>query len=339
MTNTDIQQKNIAIEALRFLFMIIICVHHLGGTPMKHGYIAVEFFFMLSGVMLMKTFMKPSHKGVVEYSWGRIKRLYPEYFIACILSGIVLWAIFRDGYEAGNIGDVIRRFINTLLLLNGTGVYMGGFNITLWYVVVLIIGGSIVYACIDYNKALSLKIVFPITVILYYTWCFNAGDSIERWNVEGGVFYNPLWRGMCDLMIGVIVYYLFRYYGKRVNTLFINTVSILSLMTSLILLFVETFYDAYYLLLFPPVIIGAMMRYSWLNQLCSSKKWIIGGGVSYEMYLVHIPIKVLCNTIFDKFHLQQGFCSVIVYLVATFVAAWMLKSLYKMMQKKIPCLN
>jgi len=330
-----VHKKNTAIEALRFIFMLIICVHHFGGTHMKHGYIAVEFFFILSGVMLMKSFMKPNRRGLVDYLCHRIKHLYPEYFIACLFSGIVLWAIFRDAYIAGSLSDSIRRFINTLLLLNGSGVFIGGFNITLWYVVVLIIGGFIIYALLDYNQKLSLKVIFPILILLYFTFCFNKGESIERWQVEGGVFYNPLWRGTAGLALGTILFYLFRNYGNKLNMEALNLISCFSFVLALVLLFAPAFYDSYFLLLFPTIIIGALFQESWLNRLFCSDKWITVGGITYEMYLLHIPIKGIIGSIADKTELHLSHAAIITsYVALTILSAYLLQIIYKAIQKR-----
>ena len=44
------KEKNIQIEFLRIFFSIVIILYHFGQiTTLRQGYIAVEFFFLLSG--------------------------------------------------------------------------------------------------------------------------------------------------------------------------------------------------------------------------------------------------------------------------------------------------
>lgn len=63
------QKKMNSIEAFRFIFMLIICIWHYQSTEaLAHGYMAVEFFFMLSGVLMFFSANKEEALGTFEYT-------------------------------------------------------------------------------------------------------------------------------------------------------------------------------------------------------------------------------------------------------------------------------
>lgn len=52
--------KNYAIEAFRFIFICIICLWHCRDAApwLRHGYIAVEFYFVLSGFFIFQSYRR-----------------------------------------------------------------------------------------------------------------------------------------------------------------------------------------------------------------------------------------------------------------------------------------
>ena len=114
--------KNNAVECFRVFFTMIIVLHH-GGTFLKtrlvtHGYIAVEFFFILSGYLLVTTFLRESSHSCWKYLWKRYARLYPEYIMAAIVM-LAFSCLSTDRF-------VVEKAIPELLMLQNIGVFAGG---------------------------------------------------------------------------------------------------------------------------------------------------------------------------------------------------------------------
>lgn len=321
-------QKNTAVEALRFLFMVMICIHHSQYIDaMHHGYLAVEFYFILSGVFLYRTFIKDKRPGVLDYFMNRLVRFFPEYAIAFVAYAIIGYQSFLTAYSNHELTDTIMNTINSLFMLNGSGIFKGGFNTALWFVVVLIIGGSLLYSLLSYNKRLALTLVFPVMVISYYTYLFSVGDTLERWSIDGGIFYNPLWRGMSGLALGVMFWEIFRRKGLELSKGLVNLVSLTSLGLIGCMVFTVDFFDEYILLLVPCVLIGAFTDGSVLDRFFRQKVWVFLGGVSFEMYLLHYAAMTLTQFVAFHFGLSVP-VKVILYLVLTVLAATLLKTFY-----------
>ena len=91
-------KKNYAVQVYRILCTLIICWHHFQGAVgkieiLKHGYICVEFFFILSGYFLARYFAEEETNGghsTVGYLLHRIKRLYPEYCFAAVVAILII---------------------------------------------------------------------------------------------------------------------------------------------------------------------------------------------------------------------------------------------------------
>ena len=78
-------EKNINIELWRFIFTILICLLHFGTkinntVYFRGGYIAVEFFFILSGYLLMVKVNNNYSDNQLDFTLQKIKRLYPHIF-------------------------------------------------------------------------------------------------------------------------------------------------------------------------------------------------------------------------------------------------------------------
>ena len=75
--------KNSRIEFWRFCFAIGIAIMHFGYY--NGFYIAVDFFFMLSGFLLMTSMARHPDWSVWKIFKGRLAGLYPHYLLSFLL--------------------------------------------------------------------------------------------------------------------------------------------------------------------------------------------------------------------------------------------------------------
>lgn len=252
-------------------------MHHLQIVPfLHHGYLAVEFFFILSGLLLCKSYCEKK-QSIKTYFVGRIKKLYPQYFFALIV--ITLYLIFRQIYHGTGetVCSIVTSFWGEVFLLHGIVPNWEANNYPTWYVSVLLWGGTFIFMML---KKLSSKWIFilsPIFIIGYYVYNFSVSNSIEIWT---GV--NPLLRGISDMLIGVLLYLLL------IEKDMISRIRIYSVWMKLIGLagmawcFCSTqFYDMYAIFFLLVLIVGS---------ICSARDTLHLNKVSkycYSMYLTH----------------------------------------------------
>ena len=217
-------KKNQFIEILRFIFCLIIVIHHAGFFSNgerylfdKGGLYAVEFFFILTGALAMKHVLKAApEKGCMKYSMdytiNKLKRVFPYALIGIFLSYV--W-FFIQAPQMWSIKDRIFgrwNIVFEMLFLPMTGIMDVDLNMylntPLWYLsVLLIVLPLIVFWAVKY-KDVYTNYVCIIVPFLLYGYMLNKYGSIGNWGVHTGFFYTGIIRGCADLMLGCLVYVL-----------------------------------------------------------------------------------------------------------------------------------
>lgn len=268
--------KYLTLEFYRLLFTIIICLHHSQLVPfIRHGYLAVEFFFIVSGFLLCRSFYE---KGltVKNYFVGRIKKLYPQYLFALV--AISCYLLFRFFYHGmGNIESIGLNFLSELFVVQGLLPCLGANNYPMWYLAVLIWGGLIVYFILKKCSSKLLPVICPSFVIGYYIYNFSVSNSIELWS---GI--NTLLRGIADMFIGLMLY---KIVARNTKTDSIKKYSVLFKIIGLIGLGIcicsEQYLDIFSLLFFPILLVGVLYSNTDVFHISKISKYC------YPMYLNH----------------------------------------------------
>lgn len=187
------------------------------------------------------------------------------------------------------------------------------------------------YALLKYNSRLSISVVLPLVSLLYYTYVFNTGDSIERWGTDIFI-YHPLWRGIADMSIGVIFWHIFTRVENKLNIKIVGLLSIIALMAMIALAFCKTHLDSYVLIITPVLLTGCFCGGSVLNKIFRHPVWAFLGGITFELYLIHIAVIRLAWFAYGRIHLPL-LVFIILYLLAVVFAAWGLKSTVEYMTR------
>lgn len=307
--------KNGSIEFFRFLFMSILVIWHGGFHQyVHHGYLVVEFFFILSGYLIYKSFVN-HRKGTLQYTVDRIKRTYFEYAFACILAfGLYIVRSLYTG-EAFFVFGGILKFISELLLLQNVGIFDGGYNAPMWYFSVLIWGGGFLYSLLCYNQKLATNIVLPLLALFFYTYIFGQQDSIESWGKIP--FYIPMFRGISDMSLGILVGKLSEKVVIRGSKSLIvyNIVSLICLLLIMIIIFQEKTYDKYVLILMPILIMNCVNEGGILRKLLNRKLFIFLGDLTFEIYLLHSIIIMILAHLFVNSAINDIILILIYWLV------------------------
>ena len=314
-----------SIDFFRFIFMLQVCLWHLKYCMgvMAHGYIAVEFFFILSGYFLYKSCVKENALGVFEYSWDKIKRFYPEVLIVTIPATIV--------YFAGLGPNPIALF-NSIFFLQNIGIFSGGgVNLPLWYINVLLLGGGIIYAVLYNYRRLAITIVFPLLVLMVYTYILNENKGSFEWFAIKQSFYIPLWRGMAGLCLGCL---LARFHEIKLSkpilkvTRLLDVLLLMSVVGSIVCVFVAHHLDCYALLFYSIIILSCFTRGTLVNKLFSHSIWNYLGQLSFEMLLVHMPIAWVLGKIYSVWNFP-AVVLMMLYILLTLISSMLLKYINK----------
>ncbi len=133
------RQKNYSIEFLRVVFTLYIVLRHtLAAVGIENDlWLAVEFFFVLSGFLLVLTYREEC--SVFNFVLRKYFRFAPLVVFGCLLC-----------MPVRSYGPL--SFVANILLMSETGgiAPSGAFDPPTWYLSVLLWGGAILFMIIKY---------------------------------------------------------------------------------------------------------------------------------------------------------------------------------------------
>lgn len=343
MTSAQGRSRNNSIDFFRFFFMVLICVHHYGGMvpPLLHGYTGVEFFFIVSGVFLYKSYKKQEQLNPIDYLIHRVKRLWGEYFIALLLFWVIYLAWMLVKGVDFHLWDYIVRLIPDSLLLQGTGLFFSGLNSPTWYVSTLLVSSTILYSLIRLNRDLTVSVICPIISLLGYTYLTYLG-GYDVYYLNNGGFFIPLVRAFAGLSLGVVLSSIVDLKCTQLseNHLLYDGMGVVSFALMFVFLFTDyvrdgiNYSDSLLLLLIAIVVLECMIDGSLFQRVFKHSIWASLGGVTYEMLLLHAPIMIVVNYLrkIVPFNHQIWLVS---YLVAVIICSYCFKYVYKMIVRSV----
>ena len=335
---TDQNNRNTAIEALRFIVMLQICLwhYHDGIGTMQAGFIGVEFFFILSGIFLYRTATRSQSPGILEFTLRKAGKFYIDYLMAIIAAYIVFMPNLIEAFRYDTLHTLLQP-IGQLLMIQNIGPFYGGINTPLWFFSVLIYGGAIVYALTKYHTRMSIRLIFPLTTLLFFSYAFNYGhgDGLEQWRAVGA-FPMPMVRGIADIALGVMPgYIIFNYMPviqRHTRTLDVAT---LLATAGYIAIVARSRADTSYAIIFIAIILTAALNgQSAIHRLFKSRKWLIMGGVTFDLFLIHYPLIAAVSGTAKLLHLPAVY-SHAAYIIILIPAAFIFKAIADRLRKTL----
>jgi hypothetical protein len=217
MKVNEYRQGN-SIYIWRIVFTVLIMVMHFNNVYSKiyenphitgGWYIAVEFFFIVSGYLLMaRAEVKGKEESALRYTAGRYIKLYPEYLFALLLPWLLNICIGARGKKESLL--MLMDNWEELFMLQCTGLNRFPFmsNVT-WYISVMLIAGFLIYHCVTCYRETYVKFILPILLVVIYSYLHRRNADMDHWIYTDGVWLNEaVLRGLLDMNLGVAVYLL-----------------------------------------------------------------------------------------------------------------------------------
>lgn len=227
----SISKKNGKIELLRFIFSIIIMMHHsrylLGNERcwFLGGSFAVEFFFIVSGYLMMATIEKQNRevvsrglgKETFQFLAKKVKAIYPEVFVSWVIAVLLVSVIKNNSIFATLVLFIDTFFEATLLKMSG--LHSVSVNTVTWYISSMLLSMMIMYPLIRKFPDISTYVVIPlITMILLGYLCGELGSPRNPMKWIGFTYKGNL-RAFAEIGLGVIAYKFVEYLSTITLTL------------------------------------------------------------------------------------------------------------------------
>lgn len=311
-------------HSIAFLQSAFPTIHPQVLTIVRHGDLAVDFFFVLSGFIIFinyfGSFSSPTIRIILKFYWTRFTRIYPVHFVMilaylCLVGAFIIWSSSRD--VPASFGKM--SLLENVLLVqawknNDTSWNVPSWSISAeWFVYLLFPGIAIIIATFFRSAFFVLLTSFFIVSVAGIVGWLNL-------EITGIPLYAiPLVRVFHEFILGTLI-----------GTLYIHHRSLLMrLRPSLILILIGFAIFAYMLraplsLTVPTVcflsIAFLSVDNSWLTKFLKFKWLIFLGEISYSTYMVHYFVRDVFKALFAKsaFEMDVG------PLIASFLVVFLL---------------
>ena len=256
-----------------------------------HGFLAVDFFFCLSGFVIAYAYDNRIGKmGVLEFFKSRIIRLHPLVIAGSVL-GLLAFLVdpFGGHPELYSTGKIILAFFCSVLLIPLPVIADRGFNLfsfnapawsLFWEYVANIVYAFVLYK-INRGYLLLLTILSAVAICLV---CYRSGNLMGGWS--GPTFWDGSARISYSFLAGLLIY--------RSDWIIKNKLGFIGVAILLFLAFIMPFSKWNWLseplvvLFYFPLLIalgaGAALKPG-LKKVC-----IFLGNISYPLYMTHYAV-------------------------------------------------
>ncbi|WP_264550971.1 acyltransferase family protein [Flavobacterium sp. N2038] len=256
-----------------------------------HGFLAVDFFFCLSGFVIGYAYDDRIAKiGLRKFFLARIIRLHPLVVAGSILGLLAfLFDPFGGHLELYSAGKIILVFICSLFMIPLPVIADRGFNLfsfnapawSLFWEYVANIAYAFILLRIKRNYLLILTILSAVAICYVG---YNSGNLLGGWS--GPTFWDGCARISYSFLAGLLIY--------RSNWIIKNNLGFISLSALLLLAFIMPFSEWNWLteplviLFYFPFLIalgaGAVLKPA-LKRAC-----VFSGNISYPLYMTHYAV-------------------------------------------------
>ena len=329
----DSAQRFVLLDGLRGVAAFAVILDHVPGGVLGDllpgRYLAVDFFFVLSGFVLAHAYGKRLEQGwsPLAFMTARVIRLYPMYLLGLMLGlALSVMGLLR-GWVGPTWSDVLTTAALGLLFLPAPpmAAFGGGalypFNAPAWSLFFELIA-NLVYALVA--RFLSWRVLGAILAIgavaVVYTINRHAGTGGPGWlweHLDAG-----LARVMFDFFAGVAIHRIWSakrlpalpWWGALIGFLLVIAIPARSDWRAI--------YDSAAALVLMPALValsaGSQVKGA-VARVCSTI-----GLLSYGVYVIHVPMFAALGAAAAAVHVQLGegpWLAVLVAVLAATVAA------------------
>lgn len=292
-------KENYYIDFLKFVFSLIIMFYHswifagpFGNGFMNYGFYGVDFYFIVTGYLMMNSISKNTKKDVSTFKFivKKVKRLLPGLIVTFIIGYALVYG--RSCLDIHNLlsNDVIGEFLQ--LTVFG---YKSTINGSLWYISAMIIVLSILYPLSKKYKDKYIYFIAPL-ILLFTIGFVNSFDiNINDPGVLKVFLRNGFYKGLIFIILGNISFELTNYIKKMEISKFKKwIITILETLVYLSLIFNMHFnYMGSILvgLLFTINVAITFSDSSYASELFKHNVWHKLGKIGFYIFLINLPVR------------------------------------------------
>lgn len=287
------------LDGLRGLAALVVVIFHFmeiiiadfSQNFIAHGYLAVDFFFCLSGFVIAYAYdTRIAGMGLKTFIKLRLIRLQPLVIIGSILGLLTfIFDPYSDLYAIYGFKETALIFITSMLLIPYPVVserYFNLFNLNapswslFWEYV-----ANLAYAVILFR--ITKKVLLPLTIVaaavLFYVG-YHANGLLGGWS--GETFFDGLARISFSFLMGMLIF--------RFNWIIKNKLGLIGMSILLMVAFIAPYSHDWNWMVDPIIVVFYFPLIVSLGAgaVLDDKYWKINkfsGDISYPLYMTHYP--------------------------------------------------
>lgn len=279
-----------SIELWRYIFTIGVVVMHFGYY--NGFYIAVDFFFMLSGFLIHKSVCSLSGADPMTILFKKVRRLYPEYVLAFVF--MLIFNLRTGIFRSVPLENFCTDSFFELFCMQMLHPYSSLVNGIAWYVSALVLCLPLLIYALYQFKRLYLWIVAPYSALLIYAFFASNWGHVDFGVIWLGVMNGGLLRGFGALNLGVLAYWVYQYLSKKQRSAKIDNVLAGIEITIFTFVMVWSWFNRQTIVDFIEIfllfwgIILAFLEKGFLSKFLGNRVVAYLGKISYSIYLTQL---------------------------------------------------
>lgn len=212
------KKRNQMLDLARMIFCLAVVSNHWNSMvngaesvyiTTRYGYLSVEFFFIVSG-LLMAAGMKKYQHMTIGLATGKnliskYKHVFPYYIIAWLLGMIAQH--LSNGVTAQQVAKDAVRSVPAFLGLEMLGVPLYQANDPTWYISAMLVAMLVLFPLLYLFKDKFYGAIAPVIAVFGYSYLLaSVGHFSTILPLNGGVVYTGLVRGFSGMALGCICY-------------------------------------------------------------------------------------------------------------------------------------
>ncbi|MDE5463905.1 acyltransferase [Bradyrhizobium sp. CSS354] len=313
-----------SLDAMRGLASIAVAAGHFNSGYVHSSYLAVDFFFILSGFVIDNAYASKLTGGMtpVAFMWVRLVRLWPLFAIGTAIGLAQILYLVNAGLSQASGADIVISSAQNFLFLPSVSAFFmmkpmqGLFPINgpawslFWELVINLAFAVVLFK--STTRALCFVIVTAAVGLVAFAFVWNGLNIGWNWSSSPG----GLVRVTFGFTLGLVI-------SRCLRPCSVRRVSWLSLLPMILLVGglvfpieknAQAVYDLVFCLVAAPGIVVCGMLLEVPRRIRRVAFWL--GYLSYPLYVVHRGCVGLFKAIPPQYGLDSAF-GFIVFLVGT----------------------
>lgn len=214
------KKRNGALDLLKFICSVLMVLFHSYTFAQsreeaffKGGAVLVEFFFIVSGVLLAASAERqsgrPDAQALATETLGFMKRkffsLCPDYYVAWIFSFLVLHL-----QSVGSIIQDLSQSLWSLLLISEIGLIGYNSNAVTWYISGMLLVMLALYPILRRYGKMWYYVIAPLLWVFLMGYSYQTFKNFSAPSAWMGWYLKGLYRAVMNITLGTMCYQLSR---------------------------------------------------------------------------------------------------------------------------------